>query len=158
MSSLNTITSVVRRNRIKSVVCSVVCSGVDQAALDAKLDKAGSFIVEFACSDETSPLTTGQKISFPVARAGTLIAVYASLVTAQGSGNIFTVDINKNGTTVLSTKITIDNGETDSATALTQPVISVSAFAIRDVVTVEVDQIGNSTAKGLKGTMVFTPS
>ena len=43
--------------------------------------------------------------------AMTLTSVRASLNTAQTSGSIFTVDINESGSSVLSTKLTIDNTE-----------------------------------------------
>lgn len=124
-----------------------------QAALDAKSVK----YEHFAVSDETTGLTTGTgKVSFRMPYGATLIAVRASLVAAQTSGSIFTVDINKNGTTVLSTKLTIDNNEKTSATAATPPVISVSSFADDDEVTVDIDQIGNGTAAGLKIKMYFS--
>ena len=56
--------------------------------------------------------------------AMTLTSVRASLSTAQTSGSIFTVDINESGSSVLSTKLTIDNTEKTSTTAAAGPVIS----------------------------------
>jgi hypothetical protein len=64
-----------------------------------------------ACSNETTALTTGTKVTFRMPYAFTLSDAKASLTTAQSSGSIFTVDIHDSGTTILSTKITIDNGE-----------------------------------------------
>lgn len=113
------------------------------------------FVEHFACSDETTFLTTGTgKLSFRMKSAGTLVAVRISLVAAQTSGSIFTVDINKNGTTVLSTKLTIDNNEKTSVTAATPAVISVTSFADDDEVTIDIDQT-SGTAAGLKGKMYF---
>jgi hypothetical protein len=61
-----------------------------------------------------------------------------------------TVDINEGGTTILSTKITIDTGEKSSQTAATPPVISDSSIAADAVITVDVDTIHTGTAaKGL---------
>jgi hypothetical protein len=80
----------------------------------------------------------------------TLIDVRGSLTTAQASGTIFTVDVNCNGTSVLSTKLTIDNTEETSTTAATQPVISSATLIEDDEITIDIDQIGNGTAKGLK--------
>lgn len=109
------------------------------------------FEIGVACSDETTALTTGTaKITFRIPRAVTLTAVRASLSTAQTSGSIFTVDINEGGTTILSTKITIDNGEKTSTTAVTAPVISDSSLADDAEITVDIDQVGDGTAKGLK--------
>lgn len=104
-----------------------------------------------ACSDETTALTTGTaKLTFRMPHAMTLTAVRASLTTAQASGSIFTVDINESGTTVLSTKLTIDNTEKTSTTAATPPVISDSALADDAEITIDIDQIGTSGATGLK--------
>lgn len=111
----------------------------------------------FACSDETTALTTGTaKITFRMPYAFTVTEVYASLTTAQTSGSIFTVDINEAGTTIISTKLTIDNTETDSDTAVTPAVISDSSLARRAQMTVDIDQVGDGTAKGLKVALVGT--
>ena len=48
-----------------------------------------------------------------------LTAVKASLTAAQTSGTAFQVDVNNAGTSVLSTKLTIDNNELTSVTAAT---------------------------------------
>jgi hypothetical protein len=104
-----------------------------------------------ACSDETTALTAGTgKIAFRMPYAFTLTAVRASLTTAQASGSIFTVDINESGTSVLSTKLTVDNTEKTSTTAATAAVISDAALANDAEITVDIDQIGNGSAKGLK--------
>jgi hypothetical protein len=110
-----------------------------------------------AASDETTALTTGTaKVTFRMPYAMTVTAVRASLSTAQASGSIFTVDINEGGTTILSTKLTIDNTEKTSTTAATAPVISDSALADDAEITIDIDQIGNGTAKGLKVTIIGT--
>ena len=88
--------------------------------------------------------------------AFTLTAVRASLTTAQTSGSIFTVDINDSGTTILSTKLTIDNTEKTSTTAATAPVISDTALADDAEITIDIDQVGDGTAKGLKITLIGT--
>lgn len=109
------------------------------------------------CSDETTALTAGTaKISFRMPNAMTVTAVRASLVTAQTSGSIFTVDINEAGVSILSTKLTIDNGELTSTTAATPAVISDSALADDALITVDIDQIGDGTAKGLKIWLIGT--
>jgi hypothetical protein len=86
----------------------------------------------------------------------TVTEVRASLTTAQSSGNIFTVDINEGGTSILSTKLTIDNTEKTSTTAATPPVISDTSLADDAEITVDIDQIGDGTAKGLKVTIIGT--
>lgn len=119
--------------------------------------KTESFII--AASDEITSITAGtNKVKFRMPYAFTVTAVRASLSTAQTSGNIFTVDINESGTSILSTKLTIDNTETTSTTAATAPVISDTALADDSEISVDVDQIGDGTAKGLKITIIgFRP-
>ncbi len=115
------------------------------------------FELVVAASDETTALTTGTaKITFRMPRAVTLIAVRASLTTAQASGSIFTVDINEGGVSILSTKLTIDNTEKTSTTAATPPVISDTALADDAEMTIDIDQIGNGTATGLKVALIGT--
>jgi hypothetical protein len=123
---------------------------------DAPLpDEVWNEYFEAAASDEVIALTTGtSKVTFRLPWTGTGLAVYASLATAQTSGSIFTVDINKGGSTILSTKITIDNTEKTSATAATPPVISNTAWTVDDEFTVDIDQLGDGTAKGLKVLLV----
>jgi len=110
--------------------------------------KLESFVI--ACSDETSDLTTGTKVTFRVPYAFTVTSVRASLTTAA-TGAIFVVDINENGTTILSTKLSIDISETTSTTAATPPVISDSSLADDSIITIDIDTIGSTNSgQGLK--------
>tara|TARA_R110000824_G_scaffold25339_1_gene88313 strand:+ start:100 stop:642 length:543 start_codon:yes stop_codon:yes gene_type:complete len=112
-----------------------------------------SFII--ACSDETTLLTTGTKVTFRLPYAFTLTAVRASLTTSATGGNLLTVDINEAGSTILSTKITIDASETTSVTATTAPVISDTSLADNAQITIDIDQVGNTNAgKGLKVALI----
>jgi hypothetical protein len=134
-----------------------IISGV--ASVDTKLalkaNLANSKVLVIACSDEVTPITAAtNKVKFRMPYAMTVSAVRASLSTTQTSGSIFTVDINESGTTILSTKLTIDNGETTSTTAATPAVISDTALADDAEITIDVDQIGDNTAKGLKVTLI----
>lgn len=106
-----------------------------------------------ACSDEITALTAGVgKVTFrnPYASAFTITHVKASLTTAQATGSILTIDINEAGTTILSTKLTIDNTEKTSETAATAAVVSDASIAADAEITVDIDQVGDGTAKGLK--------
>ncbi len=111
--------------------------------------------VVFAVGDEDTDLTTGTaKLTFRIPYAFTLSEVRASVKTAP-TGSVLTVDINKNGTTILSTKITIDATEKTSTTAVTPAVISVPALADDDEITVDIDTIGSTIAgTGLKLSMI----
>lgn len=117
--------------------------------------------IAIAASDEATALTAGtNKVRFinPFSTAFIVSAVVASLSTAQASGSIFTVDINEAGTTILSTKLTIDNTENNSSTAATAAVISDSSIAAYAEITVDIDQVGNGTAKGLKVYLIGWPA
>jgi hypothetical protein len=107
--------------------------------------------IAIACSDETTALTTGTaKATFRMPFAMTVTEVRASLTTAQSSGSIFTVDINEAGVSIISTKLTVDNTERTSTTAATPPVISDASIADDAEITIDIDQVGDGTAKGLK--------
>jgi hypothetical protein len=126
--------------------------------ITGKLDFYNSSIeIQAACSDETTAITAGTtKVTFRLPCAFILTEVRASLSTAQTSGSIFTVDINLGGVSILSTKLTIDNTEKTSLTATTPAVISNTTMTDDGEITVDIDQIGNGTAKGLKITLIGT--
>ena len=106
--------------------------------------------LEVFASDLTTALTTGTgKGVFFMPYAMTVLEVFAGLATPQTSGSTFTVDINEAGVSILSTKITIDNGEDTSLTAATPPVISDTALAKGAKITIDIDALGDGTAKGL---------
>lgn len=100
-------------------------------------------------SDETTTITAGTgKMTFRMPFAMTLTAVRASLNTVSSSGNP-TFDINENGTTILSTKLSIDANEKTSTTAATAAVISDTALADDAEITIDIDVAGTG-AKGAK--------
>lgn len=108
-------------------------------------------IIQVACSDETTALTTGTaKVTFRNYGKKEIQSIRASLSTAQTSGSTFTVDVNVNGVSIFSTLLTIDNGEKTSLTATTANVISSKSLNDDDEITIDIDQIGDGTAKGLK--------
>ncbi len=113
--------------------------------------------IQIACSDLTSDLTTGTNKGYVrIPYAFTLTGVRCSVLTAP-TGAVLTVDINKNGTTVLSTKLTIDATEKTSTTATTPAVISVSSFADDDSIEIDIDTIGSTIAgAGLVVTLIGT--
>ena len=106
-------------------------------------------VIGIAVSDEETAITTGNaKVTFRMPFAMTLTAVRASLTTASTSG-LPTFDINEGGTTILSTKLTIDANEKTSTTAATAAVISDSALADDAEITIDIDVAGTG-AKGAK--------
>lgn len=109
--------------------------------------------ITVAISDETTAITTGTaKVTFRMPFAFTLTEVRASLATASSSGTP-TFDINEGGTTILSTKLTIDANEKTSTTAATPAVISDTSLADDAEMTIDVDTAGTG-AKGAKVTLI----
>lgn len=108
-------------------------------------------------TNETTAITTGtNKIRFRMPYAFALTSLKGSLSIAQPGGSIFTFDVTKAGTTIFSTKPTIDNTELTTVTAATPSVLSTTTFADDDLMAVNVTQVGTSGATGLKVTMIGT--
>lgn len=89
----------------------------------------------------SAALVTRARFSF------TLVGIRASVKVAQ-TGTYSQFDLDKNGSSVLSTKLTINASEKTSTTAATAVVInSASAsFADDDEITLAIDQIGSTIA------------
>ena len=125
--------------------------------IDGSIDKehlsagAKTEVIAIACGDESTAHATGTAVvTFHMPYAFTLTGVKAGLTVAP-VGSVFTVDINEAGTTILSTKITIDASEKTSGTAATAAVISDTALAADALMTIDIDGVGSSTAgAGLK--------
>ena len=110
-----------------------------------------------AIGDETTAITTGTgKRTFRLPFAMTLTEVRASVTTAP-TGSAITIDINESGTSVLSTKLTIDATEKTSETAATAAVISDSSLADDAEITIDFDGVGSTIAgAGVKVTLIGT--
>jgi hypothetical protein len=115
-------------------------------------------VIQLACSDETTALTVGtSKVTFRMPHAMTLTSVRASLNVAGTTSGITTIDINEGGTSILSTKLTIDLTEKTSTTSATPSVISDASLADDAEITIDIDAIsGGATEKGLKITLIGT--
>ena len=113
---------------------------------------SGLYIFQLSLSDLTTDLSTGTSVAYfraPV--AFTIDEVRSSLKTAGSSTT--TVDINKNGSTILSTKLTIDSSEKTSVTAATPAVLSSTSVSSDDELTFDIDAAGPG-AKGLIVTII----
>lgn len=113
-------------------------------------------VIQVAVSDETTALTTGTaKLTFRMPFAMTVTAVRASLSTAGTTSGTTTIDINLNGTSILSTLLTIDATEKTSTTAATAAVINTSSLSDDAEITIDIDAIsGGATEAGLKVTLI----
>ena len=108
-------------------------------------------------TSEVGLVTAGvSKFKFRLPYAFLVTDVKASLSTTQTSGNILTIDINISSSSILSTKLTIDNGEKTSETASAAAIINTLYDHASDdmEVSIDVDQVGDGTATGLKVTLL----
>ena len=105
-----------------------------------------------AASDETTALTTGTaKTTFRMPFPMQVTQVRASLTTAGSTSGTTTIDVNEGGTSILSTKLTIDQGEKTSETAAAEEVISDTALAGDAEITIDIDAVtGGANETGLK--------
>lgn len=115
-----------------------------------------AYSLTLACSDETTDLTTGTaKVTFRAPKAMRITGVRANVNTAP-AGSTIIADINEGGVSIFSTRVSIDATEKTSVTAATAAVISDTLIADDAEITVDIDQIGSSTAgKGLKITIYY---
>jgi hypothetical protein len=114
-----------------------------------------------AASDETTAITTGTaKTTWRMPYPFQILAVKASLTTAGGTSGTTTIDINDDGTSILSTKLTIDQGELTSVTAAVSYVLATTGYTILpdSSMTVDVDAVsGGGTETGLKIEIIGYP-
>jgi hypothetical protein len=125
---------------------------------DGRITAAASSVqcIVIACSDETSNLSTGAaKVTFRAPHAMTITGVRAN-VNSASAGAAVQVDINDNGVSIFSTPLTIDAGEETSVTAATPAVITAPNFADDDEITIDIDAVGSTPAKGLKVHIYYT--
>ena len=138
---------VLARVRVPAGTSSITNSLIDDLRQTAYIVPLETIAV--AISDEITPLTTGTaKVTFRMPFAMTVTQVRASLTAASTSG-IPTFDINESGSSILSTKLTIDANELTSTTATTPAVISDSSLADDAQITIDIDVAGTG-AKGAK--------
>lgn len=120
----------------------------NSSASDARTDlgiRANEYC--WALSDfNTTAVTAATSLAIeylPAAFTVTGVRAY----TRTAPTGLMTIDINEAGTTILSTKLTIDSSEKTSGTATTAPVISDSSIAANAEITVDVDS--TTGGKGL---------
>jgi hypothetical protein len=132
---------------------STIQAGAVELSMIANAAKTQALII--AASDETTALTTGTaKATFRMPYAFTLTAIRASVTTAP-TGSVATIDVNEGGSTILSTKITIDASEKTSTSAATAAVLSDTSLADDAEITIDIDGVGSTVAgAGLKVALI----
>lgn len=113
------------------------------AALSARTE-----VYQLAMSDLSTALTTGAgKAYFRAPKACTLVGIKLSLFTASSSGSV-TIDLLKNGVSVLSTQPAVLATQKTSVTSGVTPVFSTTAVAADDELSLSITGAGTG-AKGL---------
>lgn len=140
--------------------------GDSVVGLDLKMKSTGRFrrptIVELPIGSASASLATGDGQAFfrvPEELNGMNLTGVAACVYTAGTTNTLDVQIrNKTQTAdMLTTKITIDSGETDTSTAATAAVIDTGNddVATADVLAIDIDAVHTTPAKGLLVQMRF---
>jgi len=110
------------------------------------------------CSDETTPLTVGKLKTFRLYYSFTLTEIRMNLSYAP-LGSKLVVNIEKNGTTIFNTSLSIDPGEKTSLSAAVPYDLATTNFNDNDEIVVYITQVGSSFAgAGLKLVMLGTRS
>ncbi len=107
----------------------------------------------FALAARTSDAATGANVNgTAIPYKSQILAVQLDLSEAPAGAN-FVVDLNKGvgGTSVLSTKLSIDAGETNSVTAAVAAVISDSEIPANTYLSWDIDQVGATAGSRGKG-------
>lgn len=107
----------------------------------------------FALAARTTDAATGTNVNgTAIPYKAQLLAVQLDLSEAPAGAN-FVVDLNKGvgGTSVLSTKLSIDAGETNSATAAAPAVISDNEIPANTYLSWDIDQVGATAGSRGKG-------
>ena len=138
----------------------VLVSGTNIKSINgASILGSGNLAIEiplsFALSDEVTGLTTGtSKLTYRIPYACQLSKLPRINLNTASSSGLVTVDINKNGTSIFTTLLTIDASEKTSVTATTIAVLNATpvTFADDDEITFDIDVAGTG-AKGLKATL-----
>jgi len=153
--------------KVELTVASEVTTGTSDTLAITPDSLAGSTIfgvksVQITCFDYATNTATGDGKGYIVIPASlngmNLVSVHAKVITAGTTG---TTDIQIANVTdtqdMLSTKITIDSGETGSDTAATAAVINTSYddVATNDLLRIDVDAVSTTAAKGLIVTLGF---
>lgn len=105
----------------------------------------------FRVLDPATNVSTGTVVGgdLEIPFTGTITEIGGYADTAGTTGNMV-VDVNKNGTTLMTTnKLSFDSTEKTTRTAATAPTLTTTALTAGDIITVDIDSIQTTPAKGM---------
>ena len=121
---------------------------IDTTPTDAQVHQE-AFIV--AVTDEVSDISTGASATTFRIPFNFLLQEFRASVTTAPTGSNIVVDLNVNGSSILSTPLSIDAGEKTSTTASVLPVITTPIISDDSEIAIDIDQVGSTIAGlGLK--------
>jgi hypothetical protein len=124
-------------------------------ALAGIITGGGQTPVQIPCSDRITPIPIANNImSWPFPLDKTILGIFA-YVTSPATSGTFTIRVKVNGTSILSTPITIDAGEKTSLSAVTLPALSATDFMQGDELTVDITDDADGTVSGLILTLIL---
>lgn len=136
---------------VNAAVNGYLAWSMEPPTLASSLKASGSQWLAFAVGDQSSALTTSvAAFTWMCPQACVVKDVDASVKTASSSG-VVQFDINDGGTTILSTKLTLDANEKNTSAAAAAEVISDTALARYAEVTMDIDLPGT----GAVGPMIY---
>ena len=116
--------------------------------------------IVFDCVDPSTDCAVDTNIAgdFVSPIAGTILQsdsspfyLYATNSTAGAPTGTMVVDVNINGTTIMTTnKLDFDANEKTTTTAATPPDLTTTSLAVGDIITIDIDSVHLTPAKGLK--------
>lgn len=109
----------------------------------------------YALSDESTAITAGTaKLTWRMPHAMTLTEIPRASCNTAPTGATIIIDINESGSSIISTKLSIDTTEKTSTTAATPAVLSDTSLADDAEMTADFDQVGSTIAgAGVKITL-----
>jgi len=120
-------------------------SGAD---LTQKIPQRRYFSLRLVANSTNTAVANVVGGDFSVPFSGYVDSIEATVDTAGTTGTT-DVDVNINGSSIMTSKLKIDSTEKTTRTAATRPVIKSFAFTAGDVFTFDVDAVSTTAAQGL---------
>lgn len=113
---------------------------------DGDLVEAPAYLLfGFALGDETTAMTTGEKIATDTPGNCIITRVYVSVKTAPTGANM-TIDVEDEGTSILNAVVSVTAGSNNGETSTFASAASSYTLTKGDLLTVDVDQVGSTIA------------
>lgn len=107
--------------------------------------KQETIIIYLSPIGTNATVGTGRARIDPLPWGFTISSIVLTVTTAP-TGSAMIVDLNDDGVSMFSTRISIDAGETSSATAAAPYMLASSTIASGSILTVDIDQVGATVA------------